>query len=338
MDVLLFGCGRVGRAFCELLCRKSDMLKRASISLVGVATKSRGCIYNPHGIDVDDMLRWESITGRIDALSRGGCSVIQDSNEMLRDIDYDVLVDCTPSDFDLGEPARSIIIKAIQKGKHVITANTAAMSLYFDEIMNGALEMGVKVLYEATVLSGTPLFSLVRDGLPGCRIKRFEGILNGTCNYILSIMEMGCSFDEALLETQRRGLSEQNPWVDIDGLEAAAKTVIVAKSLMGLNVGMSQVHVKGIRNVTTQAIEDAKRRGGKLKLLSRVEVNASNLDITVDPEILSMSHPLAYLEGFSVGALLLTDMIGEICVSGSGSGPKETSYSLLRDLLSLKGR
>jgi homoserine dehydrogenase len=151
-------------------------------------------------------------------------------------------------------------------------------------------------------------------------------------------MEMGCSFDEALLETQRRGLSEQNPWVDIDGLEAAAKTVIVAKSLMGLNVGMNQVHVKGIRNVTTQAIEDAKRRGGKLKLLSRVEVNAGDLDITVNPEILSMSHPLAYLEGFSVGALLLTDMIGEICVSGSGSGPNETSYSLLRDLLSLKGR
>ena len=336
VKVLLFGCGRVGRAFCELLGRKRDVVESASISLVGVATRSRGCVFNSHGIDVDRLLQWEALTGRIDALESEGTLVISDANEMLEDLDYDILVECTPSDFEIGEPARSIMKKAIKRGKHVVTANTGAMSLHFDELTRESLEIGVKLLYEATVLSGTPLFSLVRHGLPGCCIRRFEGILNGTCNFVLTVMGMGSTFDEALLEAQRRGLPEQNPWVDIDGLEAAAKTAIVARSLMSANVDLKQASIKGIRNITAQNIEEAKRRGGKLKLLSRIEANSNEIHISVSPEILSLNHPLAHLEGFSIGALLLTDVIGEICISGSGSGPKETSYSLLKDVLSLR--
>ena len=336
MRVLLFGCGRVGRSFCELLCKKRNIAASYSISLVGVATRSRGCIYNPYGIDVDNLLKWEALTGRLDALLHEGGMVLNDADEMLESLDYDVLVECTPSDFELGEPARTIMKKALERGKHVVTANTGAMSLYYDELMEGSFEKGVNLLYEATVLSGTPLFSLAREGLPGCSVKRFEGILNGTCNYILSVMGMGSSFDEAMLEAQRRGLAEQNPWFDIDGLEAAAKTVIVAKSLMSLDIDIKQVSISGIRNITTQNIEEAKRRGGKLKLVSRIEINSNGLDITVGPEILSLNHPLAYLEGFSIGALILTDIIGEVCISGSSSGPKETAYSLLRDVLSIK--
>ena len=331
MRVLLLGFGKVGGAFCELLRQLDD-----EFTLVGVATRTHGCLFNQEGLSHESISRF-----RRARTSTGGSGDLSQARtwhtmELIDSASFDVLVESTHSNLRTGEPAMTFLRAGLDKGAHVITSNKGPLLKAFDELNRVAARKGRAFLYESTVLAGTPLFSLVREGLPLGPIDGFEGALNGTTNYILDLMEKGSSFDEALRDAQRRGFTESDPLLDVEGWDSAAKGIVVARTLMGAGpVNLDELSFEGIRQVTSQMLEEGRRAGGRVRLISRILPGSEGPEIVVRPEILPVGHPLCSLAGVQCGAVILTRHLGEVTVMGPGTGPVHTAYGLVRDLLSI---
>lgn len=338
LRVLLLGFGNVGRQFCEMLSVKANFLRASyglEMCIVGVATRHRGSICASSGLPVERLLKTEEETGRVGVWEQPYI-VGQSVDELLENCDYDVLVECTSPNMETGEPAADYIRKALKGKHHVVTSNKGPLLFYFHELTEIAAMHGVYFLYEGTVMAGTPLFSLARCGLAGSRIRRFEGIVNSTTNYMLTLIAAGSSFDEALRDAQRRGYAEADPTLDVDGWDAAAKVIIVAQAILGMPaVDFRSVAVEGIRGITPYMMDDARRRGGCIKLIARASLDEEP-SISVKPEVIPFSHPLASVEGITNGALLLSDTIGEISIIGPGAGARETASAILRDLIAIE--
>lgn len=341
LSILLLGFGNVGREFCSLLIRKKEEIFsqfKSSVQINGIATRRRGNIYSPRGLDINEVFKAEEETGRIDGKilyakeNRDSVSL----EELLCNGEYDVLIDTTSSSLETGEPARSFIERAFLRGKSVVTCNKSPVALWYHPLSKLAQVNKAHFLFEGTVMCGTPLFSLVRHGLPATQVLSFEGVLNGTCNYILEQMRQGSTLDDALLDAQRRGYAEADPSIDIDGWDSAYKAMIVAQALMGSPMlTKDKIHVKGIREVTPEMLNRTRTKGGVVRLLSRIERKGQNVYIEVTPAALPANHPLVTLYGVTNGAVISTDTMGEICIEGAGAGRRSAAFALLRDVLSI---
>lgn len=335
MRILLLGFGNVGTAFCELFARRrSWMHSRFGIEgkVVGIGTRTRGCPYNPEGLPLEGILGSEAATGRLDQPAGG--RIFRSAQDLLENAEYDVLVECTTTNIAEPKAALGFMKTAMERGAAVVTSNKGPLFLSYRELDDLARKRGVPLLFEATVLAGTPFFSFVRHCLPGTRILSCEGVFNGTCNYILDLMAQGASFDEALLDARRKGYAEPEPIFDVEGTDSAVKAAIIAQVLMGSPpVSLEQVQVEGIRNVSGAMIRKALRSGGNVRLVSRIEANRGQVEISVKPEVFPGSHPLANVNGSSNGVLFVTDTLGDVFVAGGGTGPKQTAYSLFRDVI-----
>ncbi|MCF7936579.1 MAG: homoserine dehydrogenase [Synergistales bacterium] len=341
MRLNLLGLGRVGRGFVEHVLEKHDAVARqygCAMDIVAVATRSRGGIYREAGLRPEQVLQWIDVGNSLrDELPPDTIFDLA-VDELIEHQEYDVLVESTVTNLVHAEPAATYMKTALQRGKHVVTTNKGPVALHFPELSRLAAERGVCFLFEGTVLSGTPLFSFVRHGLRGSRIFSFEGVVSGTCNYMLSLMAKGASFDEALVDAQRMGITEANPSLDVDGWEAAAKAAIISQVLMGAEpLDIRMLPFEGIRHVTPQMIQEARRSGRCLRHVARVERLGEGVDIAVKPVMLPKNHPLSILPGNTNGALFFTDTLGEVYVSGAGAGARQTGYALFQDVLSLPG-
>lgn len=333
MRVLLLGFGKVGGAFCDLLAEAGK-----GVTIVGVATRTHGCLFRQEGLSHETIRQFRSgrtsLKHEIELPERVSCQAM----DLIRNADYDVLIECIHSNLRSGEPALSFLRAGLERGAHVITSNKGPLIRAFDELRTLAGKKGLELCYESTVLAGTPLFSLVEEGLPLGRIEAFEGVLNGTSNYILDLMEGGSSFDEALRDAQRRGFTESDPLLDVEGWDSAAKAIVVAKAIMGAGViNLEEVPFEGIRQVTSQMLEEARRAGGRIRLVSRILRRPEGVDISVRPEILPLGHPLSSLSGAHCGAVVVSEYLGDVAIIGPGTGPRHVAYGLLRDLLALMG-
>lgn len=332
MRVLLLGFGKVGGAFCDLL-RQID----EGITLVGVATRTHGCLFNQEGLSRESIARFRKAR-----TSTGGAVDLPETRawhamELIEKARFDVLVESTHSNLWTGEPAMTFLRAGLEQGAHVITSNKGPLLRAFDVLTRLAVRKGRAFLYESTVLAGTPLFSLVREGLPLGPIDGFEGALNGTTNYILDLMEKGSSFDEALRDAQRHGFTESDPLLDVEGWDSAAKGIVVARALMGAGaVDFEDLSFEGIRQVTSQMLEEGRRAGGRVRLITRILPGPEGPEIAVRPEILPLAHPLSSLSGVQCGAVILSRHLGEVTVMGPGTGPVHTAYGLIRDLWSVR--
>ncbi|MEA3508451.1 MAG: hypothetical protein U9R40_06010 [Synergistota bacterium] len=189
-------------------------------------------------------------------------------------------------------------------------------------------------MYEASTAGGIPIISALRNGLSANNIDSIQGIMNGTCNYMLELMNQGSSLDEALLDARRRGFPEPDPAFDIEGWDSAVKALIVAQAVMGYPPGgLSSAEVSGIRSVTSTMLREASRSGGAVRLIARVENKPGGTRVSVQPEIVSCDNPLSRIRGASNGALLGTDSLGEILVAGGGAGPVRTAFALMSDMV-----
>jgi len=337
MRILLLGFGNVGRAFCELLhTRRKRLLDRFDLSplLVGVATRTRGCVSADEGISIDRLLEFENRTGKIaeSVNSRGDHS--DRSAAMVAEMEYDLLVECTSTNISSPGPATEHITVALQRGKHVVTSNKGPLLYGWKKLCDMAERNNARFLYEATVMAGTPFFSFIRECLRGADVVSFEGVVNGTCNYMLELMNQGSSLDEALLDARRRGFTEPDPAFDIEGWDSAVKALIVAQAIMGYPPGnLSSAEVSGIRSVTSTMLREASRSGGAVRLIARVEKKPGGTRVSVGPEIVSCDSLLSRIRGASNGALLGTDSLGEILVAGGGAGPVRTAFALMSDMV-----
>jgi homoserine dehydrogenase len=242
------------------------------------------------------------------------------------------------------EPARSLILKAISHGKHVVTANKAVIARYGDEIFTAANEAGVYVLLEAAVGGGIPVIQPLKQALGVNRIQAVTGIINGTTNYILTRMQReGGDFEPILADAQRLGYAEADPSADVDGLDAADKIAILASLAFGGRIKLSEVYSEGIRPVTAADMTYASRLGFVIKLLAIARRHnhpdsqepLEELELRVHPTLVPVSHPLASVNDVYNAILVEGDPIGQVMFFGPGAGEGPTASAVVSDILNI---
>ena len=248
------------------------------------------------------------------------------------------------------EPARSLMLKAIAHGKHVVTANKAAIARFGDEIFTAANEAGVYVLLEAAVAGGIPVIEPLKQSLCANRIESVTGIVNGTTNYILSRMQAeGSSFDAVLEDAQALGYAEADPTADVDGLDAADKIAILASLAFGGRIKLAEVHCEGIRQVSATDIAYAEKLGFVIKLLATAKRDAvlgagnysqdsaklAQLQVRVHPTLVPKAHPLANVNGVFNAILIEGDPVGQVMFYGPGAGSGPTASAVVSDILNI---
>jgi homoserine dehydrogenase len=336
MRLLFIGFGTVGQGLAELLVEKERHLKKAygiDFSAVGISDMLKGSLVNAGGIDLAAALEKASSGEKLSELP--GEEFTGDALEMIRTVDADVVLEATYTDIKTGEPATSHIRKALERGMHVVTSNKGPTALHYQELALLAREKGVRFLFEGTVMSGTPLLNLLRETLAGSEVLELKGILNGTTNYILTRMEEGLAYDDALKKAQDLGYAEAVPDADVLGWDALAKVTILAKVMYDAKGDPFDFPCEGITKISASDIVEAKERGKRFKLIGRVWKEGNLVKAAVAPEEVDMGHPLAGVMGATNAVTVTTDTLGDITIVGPGAGRRETGFSLLIDLIEI---
>lgn len=320
INVGLLGLGTVGSGTAKILLdpdRRHPLLSRLALAKVGVRNLDK-----PRPVDLP-----------------GDC-LTTDLDGIVSDPAIDIVVEV------LGglEPARSLILKAISHGKHVVTANKAVIARYGDEIFTAANEAGVYVLLEAAVGGGIPIVQPLKQALGVNRIHAVTGIINGTTNYILTRMQReGGDFEPILADAQRLGYAEADPSADVDGLDAADKIAILASLAFGGRIKLSEVYSEGIRQVTAADITYANRLGFVIKLLAIARRNPAQnnadpvdeLQLRVHPTLVPDTHPLATVNDVYNAILVEGDPIGQVMFFGPGAGEGPTASAVVSDIVNI---
>ncbi|MDD4737527.1 MAG: homoserine dehydrogenase [Kiritimatiellae bacterium] len=230
--------------------------------------------------------------------------------------------------------ARELILRALSLGKPVVTANKALLAEHGEEIYRTAHENNTDVFYEGSVGGGIPVIRALREGLVANEIERIYGILNGTCNYILTSMEQdGVPFDQVLAEAQAEGFAEANPGLDIDGIDTSHKAVILAALAYGKQVPLSMVTIRGIRGLEITDIQYAAELGYRIKLLAVLKHEDGEVEIGVYPALVPLDHLLASVNGVFNAVMVSGDVVGDTLYYGRGAGRKPTASAVLGDIV-----
>ncbi|HDQ92492.1 MAG TPA: homoserine dehydrogenase [Synergistetes bacterium] len=329
------GFGNVGQGFARILEKKQDSLKDKygfEYRVTFIADPVKGSLLNPEGLDLKPVL--EHIDKKGDLKSHPDATDL-DTIQLISAGHADVITEATYTDLKTGEPGVTHIRTALGKGIHVVSTNKGPVSIALPELMELASKNGVSYLFEGVVMSGTPTMNLAREALAGCDITGAMGIVNGTTNYILTMMEEGMAYGEALKKAQELGYAEADPTGDVEGWDAAVKVQVMAKVLIGQPISVEEVDRKGITGITPSDIAKASERGARIKLIAEVGRDGSNLVAKVAPKEVPLTHPLAGIMGATNAITLVTDHLGEVTIVGPGAGRVETGQALLADLLSV---
>ena len=237
------------------------------------------------------------------------------------------------------EPAKTFITRALQAGKHVVTANKDLLAVHGAELIAIAKEHGVALYYEATVAGGIPILRTLVNSLAADKVTRVLGVVNGTSNFMMTKMvEEGWSYEDALAKAQELGYAESDPTNDVDGIDAAYKMVILSQFAFGMNVQFDQVGHKGIRNITPEDVAVAQSLGYVIKLVGSIEETPSGLSAEVTPTFLPKAHPLAGVNGVMNAVYVESIGIGESMYYGPGAGQKPTATSVVADIIRIVRR
>jgi homoserine dehydrogenase len=336
--IALIGFGAAGRGLTRILRDRGAWLRSkhgVDLRIVGVCTRRHGCVYDPDGIAPDLLLDAYERTGGLAGLQ---CGVAWDTAMFVANAAADVIVEVSPTDLLTGEPATSFIRTALRSGRHVVTANKGPVALHYAELRQLAGQQGLALGIEGTVLSGTPALRLGWSDLDAGAIDEVRGIVNGTTNYILTSMESGLPYADALAEAQRLGYAEADPAGDVEGFDAAGKAAILANVLMDAHMRPDDVRREGITGITPAIIAEAAAAGERWKLIARVWRDAGGVQASVLPTRLPASHPLASVGGVTNALTFVVDMLGEVTIIGPGAGGDATGFALLSDILAIARR
>ncbi|OAB56626.1 homoserine dehydrogenase [Phormidium willei BDU 130791] len=317
----ILGLGTVGTGTAQILldpAGRHPLLKDLEVAQVGVRSLDK-----PRAVDLPSSV----FTTDLEAL--------------VAHPDLDIVVELIGG----VEPARSLILKAIAHGKHIVTANKAVISRHGDEIFDAANAKGVYVMLEAAVGGGIPVIQPLKQALGVNRIKRVTGIVNGTTNYILTRMKAeGADFTEVLADAQRLGYAEADPTADVDGLDAADKIAILASLAFGGRIRLEDVHCEGIRHISSTEIDYAEKLGFTIKLLAIAQEDIpensqdgtpQKLSLKVHPTLLPKSHPLASVDGVFNAILVEGEPLGQVMFFGPGAGAGATASAVVSDILNI---
>jgi homoserine dehydrogenase len=244
------------------------------------------------------------------------------------------LIDTTPTDIQTGGAALDTFRVALGAGVNVVTVNKGPLAVAYAELMALAQENHAQLLFEGTVMAGTPSIRLAREALRGNTISSARGILNGTTNYILTQMETGMSYSEALSQAQALGYAEPDPSGDVEGWDAAAKVLILSNMLFNKALKLEELDVTGITGITLEMVQEAAQAGERWKLIAEATPDGGR----VYPLRLPLSNPLAGVSGATNAITYETDFLGDVTLVGAGAGLQQTGFALLADVLHLAKR
>ncbi|HST56818.1 MAG TPA: homoserine dehydrogenase [Solirubrobacteraceae bacterium] len=296
-NVGLLGFGTVGSAFAQLLSERAEHIAR----LTGSEPVLSGVLRRDQG-DFGELLE------RSDLIV-----------ELIGGID----------------PARAYVLAALSAGKHVVTANKQLLSQHGEELFDVARAHDVQLRFEAAVAGVVPVIRVLAESLAGAHVERIHGIVNGTTNFILTEMERGLTYEDALAEAQRQGFAEADPSEDVSGKDAAAKMAILARLAFGTSVHLDQVAYEGIEHLQADDLQYARELGLGLKLIGAAERRGEGLSVRVHPAFLYAGHPLASVSGPFNAVTVESDAITEITMSGPGAGGRQTASAVLGDMVSV---
>ena len=329
-NIALIGFGNVGRALARLLLEKRGELASRydlSFTVTAIATGRHGVVINQDGIDLERALRVENLSALSDSIAPSdACEFICKSNA-------DILFENTPVNYKSGQPAVDCIRTALECGMHVITANKGPVVHAYRELTEIAENKGRRFYFESAVMDGAPVFALFREALPTTNLLSFKGVLNSTTNVILTRMENGESFDQAVIYAQEVGLAETDPSGDIDGWDAAVKVAALSTVLMGVPVVPSEVDREGIRSLTPERIAHATKVGKRWKLICSAEKTGDTVNAKVAPEMVGPETPFYSIEGSTSIVQFTTDTLPELSLIEGNPGPDTTAYGLLADFI-----
>jgi homoserine dehydrogenase len=324
--ILMAGFGTVGQGFAEVLALRKDFIKERygeDARLVCVMDSSTYAA-DPDGLDPLELVARKKSTGKV------GDVRYQDSVEVMKSVEFDLLVEVSPTDVKTGGAGLKSITFALESKKDVITVNKGPLALKFGELVSLARKNRCKFRFEGSVGGAMPIINLCHENLVGEKIASIRGIFNGTCNYILSKMDNGQTFEQALKEAQQMGYAETDPTNDIEGYDSACKAVILANSVFGRDVTFSDVEITGISSITSEAIALAAANNMVIRLIG--EVSPTKLEVS--PRLIPKGHPLS-IAGTLNAAQIVSDLAGPISISGRGAGRKETASAILSDLIAI---
>jgi homoserine dehydrogenase len=327
-NLAIVGFGHVGRAFLRLLIAKETELRRKydiRWRLTGVATRRVGWFADADGFNPIALLNghWPA---------HGSAAQPRNVREWLERAKADVFFEASSLAVETGQPATEHLKAALENGAHAISANKGPIVHAYRELTALANEKGRQFLFESTVMDGVPIFSLFPLGLPVTELRGFHGVLNSTTNVVLTEIEKGRSFDEAVQKGQSLGIAETDPAADLDGWDAAVKLAALAIVLMGADVKIEQVKRTGIRDLSEEKIRSVRAAGMRYKLVCRAERRGDGVQCSVQPELLLMTDPLAGLEGTSSAIRFELDMFG-LSIVEHNPGIEATAYGLLADFV-----
>ncbi|WP_297437425.1 homoserine dehydrogenase [Thermococcus sp.] len=332
VKVSIFGFGNVGRATARVLLEKAGFIRRRygrEFKVVSITDRS-GTLWMPEGIDLREALAVKESLGRISAWTNDYEIYDMGPKEAVRDVEADIIVDVTNE-----INAHEWHLLALREGKAVVTSNKPPLAFHYGELTKEAERRDLPYLFEATVMAGTPIITLLMEGLLGDSIERIEAVLNATTTFILSEMERGATFEVALERAQKLGIAERNPRGDILGIDAGYKATILHCITFG-PMTFDRAEVRGIVEVTEGKIKRARKSGKTVRLVATVEEGA----VTVEPREVPLGDPLA-VESHENAAIITTDLLGELVIKGAGAGPNETASGVVSDIVkasrSLKG-
>ena len=312
VNVGLLGLGTVGGGTLNVLHRNADEISRRAGREIRVVKAA-----------VRDLKRQRSFSTDAIALTTEPLEIVNDPN-------IDVVVELIGGD----DIALQAVLAAIDKRKHVVTANKALIALHGNTIFENAQRRGVMVAFEAAVAGGIPIIKSIREGLAANRIEWLAGIINGTSNYILSRMEeAACDFAETLGEAQALGYAETDPAFDIEGIDAAHKLTILASIAFGIPLQFERVYVQGITAITGEDIAFARELGYRIKHLGIARRTADGIELRVHPTLIPHKRLIANVDGVMNAILVRADAVGATLYYGAGAGAEPTASSVVADLV-----
>lgn len=308
------GFGTIGAGVAKILSDNADVIQKRLGAIVRLAKIADLDIETDRGVQVEPGLLTTSV------------------DDILDNPEIDIVIELIGG----YDPARKFILKALENGKHVVTANKALLAKHGDEIFKTVEDKGLSIGFEASVGGAIPIIRSIREAFVANRIHTLEGIVNGTANYILSKMsDENCDFEVALKEAQEKGFAEADPTFDIEGIDSAHKIAVLSRLAFGTPVKFEDVNVSGISNITSEDIECAREFGYRIKLLAISKYDGQAIDIRVHPAMIPISHPMANVNGVLNAIRVCDDMMDENILIGHGAGALPTGSAVVGDVIEI---
>ncbi len=336
-NLALIGFGGVNRTLADLIARHDDAYWAGlgfRLRIVAVSDLKLGSVISANGIEARTLTETRLGTGGLGELS-GGSAEAQ-AEHVIRTAPADIVVEATYTNPVDGTPAVSHCRAALESGRHVVTCNKGPVAHASSLLHELAWRQRVRFEFEGAVMSGTPLIRLARHALAGAQIHRFEGVLNGTTNFMLGRMEQGHDFASALAEAQALGYAEADPAADVEGHDVRLKVAILANELLGARLRPDDVECVGIRGLSAADVTGALAQGQRYKLVGSASRDEhGHVRAQVTPRALAAGHPLAGVHGAMNAASLHTRLLGPVTITGPGAGLTETAFALLSDIIEI---